>query len=350
MKSMVKYYTKQKTIPDWKTPCFIFDANVLLSLYRTSKQTREKLLEILTHLSEKIWLPHQIAKEFFQNRATVIEEMRKAYDEAHQYISDMLKKMEPLRLEESEKADLKEKVTSWLKSKKTDRIVVESHDSDKIILPKLLTLFDGKIGPAPSEEDLHSWSTKGEKRFNKKIPPGFQDWKKDKNNYGDFYIWKEIIDHVKDKQDVVFVTAEKKEDWWMKCNGNIIALLPELKIEFEKCTNREIMAFYWLDFINIYDTEYSQNTPESIKTELDSVSDSLSLDDNTAVDSDKLNIIAHSPIEMDPKLKGLAFLVQRDAIPASMRQLLDSVDRIKRPVQEISRIAKSLHPNFFPGR
>jgi len=46
----------------------ILDTNVLLNLYRYSKATREKYLEILTQVKERFFLPYQVCQEFYKNK------------------------------------------------------------------------------------------------------------------------------------------------------------------------------------------------------------------------------------------------------------------------------------------
>lgn len=48
-----EYYTKPKFDELWKSAVFIFDANVLLDLYRLSPRTSMELLGILENLSSE---------------------------------------------------------------------------------------------------------------------------------------------------------------------------------------------------------------------------------------------------------------------------------------------------------
>ena len=42
-------------------------------------------------------------------------------------------------------------------------------------------------------------------------------------------MWFQIIEHAKSiKQPIVFITDDKKDDWWRKFNGQIVAPQPEL--------------------------------------------------------------------------------------------------------------------------
>lgn len=59
-----------KTI--WDRATFVFDANVLLNLYRYQPDTRQAILDTLKKLKSRIWIPYQAAIEFQRNRLSVI--------------------------------------------------------------------------------------------------------------------------------------------------------------------------------------------------------------------------------------------------------------------------------------
>ncbi|MBD3638343.1 MAG: DUF4935 domain-containing protein [Crocinitomicaceae bacterium] len=52
----------------WENALICFDTNVLLNLYRYSKDTRDEILELMEKLKDKIYLPHQVGLEFNKNR------------------------------------------------------------------------------------------------------------------------------------------------------------------------------------------------------------------------------------------------------------------------------------------
>ena len=71
----------------------VLDANTLLSLYRYQADTRYVLLDILTRLKDRLWVPHQAMLEFLQNRLSVIASRS---EEADQAIEDLYKKRQTL--------------------------------------------------------------------------------------------------------------------------------------------------------------------------------------------------------------------------------------------------------------
>ena len=58
----------------WKNCVFILDTNVLLNLYRYSEESRNDFIKVLHKIETRLWIPHQVALEFQENRTKVIEE------------------------------------------------------------------------------------------------------------------------------------------------------------------------------------------------------------------------------------------------------------------------------------
>src|SRR5437660_11910593 len=58
----------------WHECIFVFDANVLLNIYRYSSDTRDELFDVLEHLQDRIWIPHQAMLEYHENREEVISQ------------------------------------------------------------------------------------------------------------------------------------------------------------------------------------------------------------------------------------------------------------------------------------
>ena len=50
----------------------VIDANVLLNLYRYNESTRDDLLGVLQKVGDRLWVPHQVMKEFWRNRVGVL--------------------------------------------------------------------------------------------------------------------------------------------------------------------------------------------------------------------------------------------------------------------------------------
>lgn len=55
-----------------RTGLVVLDANVLLNAYRYHEPTRSDLFAILEALGDRLFVPHQAAKEFWKNREATI--------------------------------------------------------------------------------------------------------------------------------------------------------------------------------------------------------------------------------------------------------------------------------------
>ncbi|GIU51486.1 PIN-like domain-containing protein [Shewanella sp. KT0246] len=248
----------------WENSTFVFDANILLNLYRYSENTREAFLELLTDIKDRIWVSHQATFEYFENRLNVINEQEVSYDETIKDMNELRNKFENNRqhpfvttmLSTQLKELFKEIEQELIESKKThsDRI------SDDPIKEKLAQLFSGKVGFPYPDEKLKAICKEGSERYKQSIPPGYKDAKKSgesdnlislRRKFGDFILWQQTIDMAKsDKVDVIFITDDTKEDWWKKSKGKTIGPRPELTKEFIDKTNRKFQMYRSDTFIN----------------------------------------------------------------------------------------------------
>lgn len=118
-----------------------------------------------------------------------------------------------------------------------------------MLLDEITKLFDTKIGNGFSKEDLKKFYAEGKDRYADFIPPGFSDQeakkkKGDRHIYGDLLIWKELIQFTKqEKKPLIFVTDDRKEDWWTIENGKTIRPREELVKEFHDSTGIRILIY-----------------------------------------------------------------------------------------------------------
>ena len=207
----------------WKNGTIMFDANVLLNLYRYSNETRRIIIDLITKFKGKIWLPHQSALEYNRNRYEVIADQEKAYKEFIDKIKQIQKDLQSTSktpfLSERVHRDLNkvfEKVNSEVE-KSIDKYC-DYLKSDPIY-DELSELFENKISEPYKNEKLEQLYKEGQERFDKKIPPGYEDEKNKEGNrkYGDFILWNQVIDKAKEtKAPIIFITDERKKDWWWK--------------------------------------------------------------------------------------------------------------------------------------
>ncbi|MBU2899575.1 PIN-like domain-containing protein [Maribacter dokdonensis] len=264
----------------WENALFVFDANILLNLYRYSNETRDDFFKIIEKIKDRIWIPHQSASEFFDNRLNVINQQEKSYEEAtnslkaienefknsrqHPFISQkLLKKFSTLSNE------ICEQLTES-KEFHNKRI----HQDD--ILVKIEALFNKKVGDEYENEKLEDIYVEGEIRFLNKIPPGYKDAGKKDNalkdirKFGDLIVWKQILDKSKElKQGIILITDDRKEDWWERFKGKTLNPRPELKKEFQDITEQSFHMYQsdrFLEFATKYlDEEINENALQEIR-------------------------------------------------------------------------------------
>lgn len=262
---------------------FVFDANVLLNLYSYASTTRDDFYSILQELGDRIWLPYYAGLEYQRRRLNVVKNEKGVFKE----IRDNLEKIEKIFSSDfrklhlkrrfpklSDKTEILEKeiskaISTYKKSLNhwdKQQPCVRSHDK---VRKKLDDLFSGRVGEKPnSQEWLNQIYNEGKVRYEKKIPPGFQD--ADKANpkggelfsydgyeynrvYGDLIIWSQVIEKARNEavRNVIFITDDAKNDWWYTLSSNgekTIGPLAELQEEIYR--KAEIDKFHMYNTSN----------------------------------------------------------------------------------------------------
>lgn len=261
----------------WNHATFVFDTNVFLNLYRYTAKTRELLMAAFDSFSDRLWMPDHVACEFMKNRSNIIWESNNKYEvlsnEANKLVDSCRSQ---LNLDPADKdiAEMRSFLEQWIDAAKRKNIVVSKYTEDEI-LEKLLDLFDGKVGPKLSDEEKKAIEQEGKARYAAKIPPGYKDSEKKKdddlnNTYGDLIVWKQILNYAKSaKTDIVLVTNDQKEDWWEILHGQTIGPRVELKREFSKETSQRFHMYSMRNFITLFesgrDKEVDKETIDEIE-------------------------------------------------------------------------------------
>ncbi|MBO0476678.1 hypothetical protein DOK76_06315 [Vagococcus sp. DIV0080] len=135
-------------------------------------------------------------------------------------------------------------------------------DEQESLYLELINIIEDRIGELYSQEWIDSIEQEGKERFEKSIPPGFNDKGKDnsklngedirrygeisyRRKYGDLIIWKDILKYATGNENgrkVIFVTddgqSEKKNDLLYKVKGMTLGphihLMNELNVECKK--------------------------------------------------------------------------------------------------------------------
>jgi predicted nucleic acid-binding protein len=265
----------------WENCIFSFDTNILLNVYRYSPKSRERLFEVWRNLNERIWIPHQVALEYLQERLNVISHQSKPYRELQDMLDDASKGF----TQKIEEFSRRHSFSSLTDTKELLNILENAHNQIKDALtassakyPDLLCsdsfwdeitqLFHKKVGEPYSQKNSSENSKKAENRFKHQQPPGYLDAKKpETERYGDVTIWFQLTDYVKSQEKpLIFVTDDEKEDWWLKHKGKTIGPRPEL-IQEMLCEGDVEFYLYTGDRFLEYAEKFLKlkNEPEVVK-------------------------------------------------------------------------------------
>ncbi|MCD9025879.1 PIN-like domain-containing protein [Cohnella silvisoli] len=253
----------------WEESVIVFDANVLLNLYRYTIKTKDIFMDIIRELSSRIWIPHQAALEFHANRLKVIYEQVDAYQQVRKILNDAAGPL-TLQLNDGLKDyarkhpiidvnNIKERINGFFELLNKEVNEQENlhpnylqNDDVREFLERHIT----SIGPPFTKDQLEVVFREGEIRYKLKRPPGFRDAsdKKDdrkyyqgltiESQYGDLLIWKQIIEEAKiRKKSVILVTDDVKDDWWLRVHGKTIGPRFELIDEFTYETDQNFYMY-----------------------------------------------------------------------------------------------------------
>lgn len=280
MKSAIYEYLEPTTEEKkalWQNAVFVFDTNVLLNMYRFSKKTRDALISSMRKKKDRIWIPYQVAYEFMDNRYEVIFESVKRYEdlrnEADAFIKHCIQQLRK-KSSDTEVEQLRNQINEWLTHEQEKDLLI-SNPLEDAILNQLLELFDGQVGRKYSDEEMEQIKQEGKARYERGFPPGYKDGKKqisvnnDNNMYGDLILWKQIIDYSqKEKQDIIFVVNDKKEDWWNVKQGKTIGPRIELRKEFYEKTSKKFHMYTMESFLQFCNEEDGKIVADSILEEV----------------------------------------------------------------------------------
>lgn len=229
----------------WHEGIFVFDANVLLDLFRYSSIASDSLLSTLEKLNQRIWLPYQATLEYLKHSPYVIIEQVRSYTETSKEIKTYINKLLDTFKNERRHPFLDESLYIRLESVFHEVITDLGKKSEELssllktnpIKERLADLFDGKVGEGFSPDELNKIYKEGELRYKEKIPPGYIDAKSKQGNaiYGDLIIWKEMLKKTSGVDAaLIFVTNDTKEDWFLRVDEKAIGPRPELIAEIRK--------------------------------------------------------------------------------------------------------------------
>ncbi len=241
----------------------VLDTNVLLDMYKYSRPTSTTYLNHMRHVQKQLWIPYQVAFEFLKNRQTVRLDATKPH-------SQLITRLETLRSDIGNAAkkshvEKDQPATNFVRSvsrylnhlgKQRDELRDwAKDDANDDILDTLSKYFGGKAGPAPTADWLTLVEGDAKKRYAQKVPPGYEDDKKETNSYGDYILWRQCIEQcINEETPLLFVTSDAKGDWWTLTGEKKGRTGPRIELlrEFYESTGQQLVMMdagefmYWL--------------------------------------------------------------------------------------------------------
>lgn len=211
----------------------VLDTNVLIDLYRYHKKTRDEFLLVLDNLKERVWLPHQVVKEFWSNRDNVLRDPREVDKTARELSKNSATAYRDIRTWAKRvrlPADHSENLTDTL-AKAFAEVITRVREigvddgrefardttNDPLLLA-LEAIIDGRVGAAFDQDEQTRVIAEARRRSKTRIPPGYMDCGKEGTGpTGDYVLWAQLLKESERRHvDVLFVTSDDKEDWWRK--------------------------------------------------------------------------------------------------------------------------------------
>lgn len=233
------------------------DTNVLLNLYRYTTDARGDLLEVLTRIGDRLWLPPQVVAEFWGAREAVLSDPRGTAETRKRLVDLRAQASQALQtwanrvaLEESEATRLKDLLDEAFNEVAHDISVIDDSSANDYlrdtasdpVLAALERILDGRVGRPAAAEEHAKVVAEGRRRLEARIPPGYMDKAKGGDGaVGDYLVWSQTVgEAARRRTDVVFVTADLKEDWWHRAEGRPRGPRLELFREMHAATGQRL--------------------------------------------------------------------------------------------------------------
>ncbi|MBR9753229.1 DUF4935 domain-containing protein [Cobetia sp. 4B] len=275
-------HSEETVKEDWNSFEFILDTSILLNIYRYSDSTQKEFLGLLDKIKDRAWLPYRVVEEYLDNRLKVIGEQEGSYDKILSDIESLKQKLHNNRqhpFASKSAMDTIENAFEKLSNEfNTNKEIYTKRVNDDDIKNQFLSMYNEKVGVNFPQEQLVAIFSEGESRYEALVPPGYKDAKKggregsvesSLNKYGDLIIWKEIIKRSTETENgIIFITDDKKEDWWQIFNGKTLGPRPELIKEFEDITKNRIHIYQADRFLELARTNLGEEVSHKIVDEI----------------------------------------------------------------------------------
>lgn len=243
------FAVRSRSLQELREDCVVvLDTNVLLTLYEAkTPATLEDCGRIYRDLSAagRLIIPGQVAREFVIHRSRKLGELyqqisSQKLSSPHALDHPVLSSFEETRRLSELQSDTSRAITRWNETVDSQLAVIEHWNwNDPVSTLYRECFVNSAIHDAESDRGVILQDL--ERRIALKIPPGYEDKGKEDRGLGDVVIWHTIIDAGKHRQcNMVFVSHDRKKDWWHKVNGHALYPRFELLEEYWRASDGKI--------------------------------------------------------------------------------------------------------------
>jgi len=254
----------------WGEAHFAFDASILLHLFRCPINQRQHLIEVFRKLENRLWLRFHGALEYHRNQKSVAEEQRTSIDRVRQTLEKALRDFRNAVGPQTQRhalletgpfvREVEESVERFRDQlDEVERAHVERYE-EVPLLRELEAIFAERVGPPPATQaQLDKWVSEAKTRIANSIPPGYLDARKSRADgsaefsygglrysaeAGDYLVWNQTLEFAKERsiKKLVFVTNDRKSDWWWEESGKRLGPRPELVEEARRIASIEFLG------------------------------------------------------------------------------------------------------------
>lgn len=296
--------TEEEALLGLRESLVVLDTNVLLDLYSIPQSARELALEALEFLDDRLFIPHQVLREFWRNRHSVIAEAPKPPAPLKGVRDELLGIVNSLRPDRHRTTEIEEVRAQIIKTldelaEQIEAAQGEPLDINRIlqdnsfdpVLKRLELILEGKIGAGFGSEE-ETLIQHGRERFEAKIPPGYEDGKEKADQIpergtGDYLLWEQTLRFVEEQtepRNFILVTNDSKEDWRCalpnKRKAVQLGVRPELVAEALDRTGMHFMLLDPRDFYRLVNKIRSveSSASRSLSFALETVSENRTRD------------------------------------------------------------------------
>ncbi|WP_339289551.1 PIN domain-containing protein [Paenibacillus sp. FSL E2-0201] len=280
------------------SPDVILDTNCLLEIHRKSTSDQEAILSILRGVERSVWIPAQVKEEYMKNYRHV----KKTAEEKYSEVTKQIKQATVNARNSLEKQFIQYKGNNYPKINELNAFILaklsevdeEAANYQTVIQAEIqrnkLMLENDKttefledievserVGAPFTYRQRINIYTEGSIRYQHKIPPGYEDNGKRKNDetslekYGDLLIWKQILRQAESSgKSVIFITNDAKEDWWLlDSHKKPVEPRQELLDEFREYSEKSFIMLNLSMFIQYVNQLYGYTDSRWIKLRME---------------------------------------------------------------------------------